>query len=251
MAHDFWMRANPIEGEGAGCFDVRTEIGHGADRQAWPLVSTRLSALRHFADDGRITDLQPEIGEGREQGRLSVCLEGAENGIFAIEGFRSYSELEAGAFQSYIEAAGLTPLIAHREANDLTSTPGRELYSRAGKAIPRGAAAGAASTRALGLLLEITPLIAPGTLQPGEALPLRVTYRGEPVRGAMIYVSALDAPDLEVAPLKTGPDGVANFDVATSAHWMFHTIWGEASASLISDADYATVFSSMTVRTGD
>ncbi|MEL6955154.1 MAG: DUF4198 domain-containing protein [Pseudomonadota bacterium] len=250
-AHDFWLRADPAPDEGPGCYEVRTEIGHGAERQAWPLVSTRLSALRHFAKDGTITDLQPEIGAGRDEGLVSVCMDGAEDGIFAIEGFRSFSELEAERFQSYITNEGIRPLIVHRQVNGLTDTPGRELYSRASKAMPAGAASDAVSTRALGLILEITPLLPPGQLQAGETLPLKVTYRGEPVANAMIHVTALNAPDLEVEPLLTGPDGVTDFLVAAPAHWMFHTVWGEASSSLIMDADYATVFSSLTVRIGE
>ncbi len=249
-AHDFWLEAKASPANPADCFNLHVQIGHGEDKQDWPLIPTRVSAFRHVGTGGKLTDIQSYIHLARGTGSVSVCLPDAKDGIFVIESFRAFSQLEAEPFQDYISEEGVVPILIHREQYGLGDQPGREVYSRISKAVATGAASTLASAEPLGLLLEITPLIPPATLQPGTPLPLRVTYRGQPIANATIHVSALDPQIDAPAPLVTGADGVAIFESEDAAHWLFHTVWSEPSEALLMEADYATVFSSLTLRTG-
>lgn len=244
-AHDFWLETDAsMQGE-ERCVTLHTQIGHGSDRQAWPMVPTRLLSLgRHDASGS--TGLLHVVGEDGLDGEVTSCGIGSGTQLYVIQGFRAFSTLEAERFNDYIAEEGIRPLMAHRVSNGLMEEEGRELYSRIGKSVLPGDDDGAFVTRPLGLLLEITPLIAPSQLAAGDTLQVEVGYRGAPAAGAMIHVSALDDETLEAGPLTTDAEGRASLEIPAAGQWMLHVVWGEAADGLMMDADYATVFSSLT-----
>lgn len=102
----------------------------------------------------------------------------------------TYIKLEAKDFNEYTKGEGFKRVIAAREQGGKAQAPGRELYSRYSKLLLGG---GADATRALGHALEIVPEKDPATLQSGEALSVRVLFRGQPladVQVAAVYAGA-------------------------------------------------------------
>jgi len=100
-----------------------------------------------------------------------------------------FIRLQAKDFNGYIEGEGFKSVIAARKAKGATESEGRELYSRYTKLILPGA--GAEGTKALGHVAEIVPEKSPDQLKAGEALPVRVMFRGKPLAG--VRVSAVYA----------------------------------------------------------
>lgn len=244
-AHDFWVEVDRVEDGGEQCVNLTTQVGHGADRSAWPMHAPRILSLHRHDGEGS-ESLLDLIGEDSADGEVSACNIGEGTQLFVVQSFRAFIELEAERFNSYIEEEGVRPLIRHRLENGLQDEPGVELYSRIGKSVLTGADDGAFVTEPLGLLLEVTPMRAPQDLAPGETLEVSVMYRERPAAGATIHITALHDDTVEAGPLAVDEEGRAQFEIPEAGRWMLHVVWGEAGENLIADADYATVFSSLT-----
>ena len=67
---------------------------------------------------------------------------------------------------------------------------------------------------------------------------------------ATIHVTKLDEPDFSTT-LLTGSGGIAEMPELLSGRWLFHTVWSSRAQGLLNDADYITVFSSLTFDIGD
>jgi uncharacterized GH25 family protein len=100
--------------------------------------------------------------------------------MLAFESGFTPIELPGAQFNAYLAEEGLDgPIAARRQSG---SDPGRERYRRCAKSWLAGQDA-ARATAALGLPLEIVPLVLPGT-QP--ILPVRVLWNGRPLSGALV-----------------------------------------------------------------
>ena len=76
-------------------------------------------------------------------------------------------------------------------------------------------------------------------------------FHGAAVPSATLHVTALEG-DGEDFTVTTGPDGTADLgENLAEGRWLVHTVWSEPAPNLLEDADYQTVFSSLTFETED
>lgn len=107
---------------------------------------------------------------------------------------------QAGAkFDNYLGEEGLERIRELRKAGE---GPVKEIYSRCAKSLLRVGEGSSGYDRALGLELELVPEKDPYSLKPGEALPVRLLYRGEPLDGALVV--AMASPGSRVAARTSG-----------------------------------------------
>jgi len=141
-----------------------------------------------------------------------------------------------------------TPLAFWQVIKGTTDKPGRETYSRRGKALIQVGEMSeidpAYLTRPLGLTLEIVPLQNPARLGEGETFSSRVYYRGVPISGVTIGLIDLDSDDGILALKTTRVNGLVDFDRPKDGSWMLHAVWS-APLEESDAADYDTVFSSL------
>lgn len=245
-AHDFWIEPTSYTLENAGAVSVYTKVGHGAEQSAWPISPHRIVGLRSLGPGGLI-DHQSSI-QRKTGSPFEVTLSGEGVHIVFLESTNSFSALEGDKFDNYIKEEGVLPLQVHRAQLADRSVPGRELYSRRGKTLIKVGAGDAMAddvTKPVGMTLEIVPKVNPFQLDDGEAFPFHVEYHGQPVSGATIHVTKLDEPDVTMQ-LTTDPTGMAQIAQLQSGSWMLHTVWGEPVEGLLNNADYVSVFSSLT-----
>lgn len=246
-AHDFWIETVEPDTVSEETVSVIAKTGHGIDQSNWPLVPHRITSLKSIGPGG-VKDHQSAITGAVRTGTFEFTDLDEGPHILAIESGNSYSELPAERFAAYIEEEGILPIKYDRELSGLTDNPGKELYSRRGKTlVQRGANSAATShiTQPIGMTLEITPLQNPFSISDGSPFQVQVHYRGTPIDGATIHVTKLDDPDV-TATLATRSDGVAELSKISSGRWLFHTVWSSPAKGLLNDADYITVFSSLT-----
>lgn len=251
-AHDFWVALDDFRPGAEATIAADFMVGHGMDQSRWPSAAYRFVTLDLVGEEERRT-LFPEIVEA-DSGTMVFEAAGDGDYVLAMASTPAFIRLEAELFNSYIEDEGITPIILHRTAERQMEEPGTELYSRRGKALLRVGEGGSGEvfTRPVGLTLEITPLADPYGTAPGEEIPVRVTYLGAPVSGATIHIGRIDAAlEDEPAPLKTGADGEAMFEIPEGGDWYLHVVWGEPADNLPGGADYQTIFASLSMGFGE
>jgi uncharacterized GH25 family protein len=120
-------------------------------------------------------------------------------------------------FDRYLGEEGLERIRGLRKAGE---GPVREIYSRCAKSLLRVGDGSSGYDRALGLELELVPERDPYSLKPGEALPVRLLYRGEPLDGALVI--ALASPDSKVSARTAG--GRASLVLDRPGRWLVKAV---------------------------
>ncbi len=72
-----------------------------------------------------------------------------------------------------------------------------------------------------GLALQLVPLENPSELGPGDTLPVRALFQGEPQSGVTIKATSREHDGEWVSKKKTDQDGIAHFEIDGEGAWMF------------------------------
>lgn len=248
-AHDFWLVPQSFEVDAAQTPAVRVAfmVGHADEVNPWNLQWDRVVAVRAHGPGGAV-DLSPTLSTASRLRPGTVTLRADEPGthVVAFESNHSFSELEADKFNDYAESEGLTAITGAREAAGTADQNGREIYGRRAKVLLQvGGEATEHATTALGHTLEIVPEANPYALGDDRRLPVRVMFRGAPLEGATIDITALGTGEEAFATEVTDADGRAVFDVPEGGAYRINTVWGVPNAD---DrlAEFETMFSSLT-----
>ena len=159
------------------------------------------------------------------------------------------SDLPAKRFNEYASAEGLSQVLAQRAATDALNKPGRELYSRRGKAIIQIGSANNVTqphiTRPVGLGLEIVPLSNPYAGGKSSEIIVQVLYQGQPLPGALVKLNNLAADAQPVEMHRSDATGRAAFQARRIGQWQFNVVWSQPLTNNPT-ADFLTTFSSLT-----
>ena len=249
-AHDFWVQPETFTPEDGGALPVRLFVGHGSDKSDWLVRPHRIVGFQSFGPDG----LKNQVRSAESlRGDLSVVLDEVGTHLILVETTNSFSELEGDKFNAYVEDEGIRPIMLDRAANRAENRPGKELYSRRGKALVQIGCPAEASknwSKELGLTLEIIPGTNPIEWNASDVMPIKVHYHGVPVSGATLHITNLDDDTVHFSAETDAGGEVDISSSLTEGRWLVHTVWAEAADSLLEGADYQTVFSSLTFDTG-
>jgi hypothetical protein len=246
-AHDLWIQPSRFQVQPGAAVPATFQVGHADHRQRWGVGPSRIVRLDAVSAAGR-RDIRADMTSG---GAADLVTRLATPGvhILAMQSTQARSELPAGQFTEYAREEGLAPILAHRARTGASGAPGRERYSRRAKTLIQvglpTAANQAIATRAIGLTLEIVPERSPYALGANRILPVRVMYKGRPLPGATVKLTNLKADAKPLAVAVTGTSGRASFRVPARGEWLLNVVWGEP-VSGVADADYETIFSSLT-----
>lgn len=101
----------------------------------------------------------------------------------------------AEAFTSYLKHDGVLDVLEERERTNTSDQDVIERYSKHVKTIFQvGEQTSDDWKTELGYPIEFIPLGNPYALQPGDVLPVRLLWRGEPLANQIVYVAAASAP---------------------------------------------------------
>jgi uncharacterized GH25 family protein len=136
-----------------------------------------------------------------------------------------------------------------RERRGQSHADVRELFIRCAKTLVRsGPGAGRLPDRAVGLELELVAEADPASLQPGQELPLRLTYQGRPLAGVRVVAVNQRNPWDRLAA-RSDQDGRVRLRLTDGATWMVravHMVEAPGGAK----ADWISYWASVTFDAG-
>ena len=165
-----------------------------------------------------------------------------------VVGYRSTHttlELEAEAFEAYLQKVGLDRIIRTRAVKGDSTKEGREAFSRYAKTILScGSNESDGFDRRLGFELEIIPESNPYGIVRGEALPVRVLFGGRPL--SEVRVAAIHEDEMDVSiEIQTDTEGRTDLRLDRSGVWMV-TVVHMVPARESLDADWESLWASLT-----
>lgn len=239
-AHDFWILPSTFTPE-AGT-TVALALRAGNRFRGEPVLGDRKRIERFFA-----------VGPGGEA-FVGVRQGGDPAGYTRIEapglwiiGYRSRPSpisLPAVEFERYLADEGLERIVDARAAHGESGLPGREIFSRCAKSLVEAVRAAEGHDRPLGLRLELIAEDNPYVLRPGDELPFRLLYEGDPLPDALVVALNEDDPDAKLAA-RSDFDGRVVFRPGRTGRWLVKAVH-MVPAPPEADADWESVWASVT-----
>lgn len=241
-AHDLYLRLQsyqPVAGA-----KVRLEF-HNGDQFPASEVPVKVERLR----DTRVVG-GAAFQDLRIEGTATVADIIAPNvpGLFAVTArtIRNFIQLEATKFEDYLKHEGLAALVEWRKQHGETMKPGREFYSKYAKALGYVGSPGGEFATPAGLAIEFVPMANPYTLRPGQPLPVRVLFRGQPQAGLAVAVAHAGGGRVSNRVVGvTNAQGEIAVPLTGAGLWKLHTIMMERTADT-KDADWESFWASFT-----
>src|SRR5262249_18857882 len=149
----------------------------------------------------------------------------------------------------YLKEEGLDGVAAQRARRNETGAKARELFSRCAKSLVlSGAASESQGDRTLGFPLELVAERNPYAIRAGQDLPVRLTYEGRPLAGALVVAMNRLNPS-EKLTARTDTDGRVRLALRRGGMWMIKAVHMIPAPSN-SNADWASFWASLTFELG-
>jgi hypothetical protein len=240
-AHDFWIEPTSFAPTVGTIIGVRARVGDGFVGDPVPRDPALLEALVVESTSGR----QSLVGRdgGDPVGLMRVA--STDLHVIGYLGKPSRVELTADKFNAYLAQEGLDGVTATRAKLNQTGQGARELFTRCAKALVlSGAASPAQRDRVLGCALELVAERNPYSIEPGQALPLRLTYKGRPVQGALVVAMNRKRASEKITA-RSDENGRVHLTLPLGGVWLIKSVHMVA-APAGADADWASYWASLT-----
>jgi uncharacterized GH25 family protein len=242
-AHDFWIEPTRLVPEVGQSVGLRLRVGERLAGDAVPLLATHVQ--RFVVAVGEAAELQPVASRrgGDPAGSVRIAAPGLH--VVGYSSQPSSIELPADKFDAYLRDEGLDAIVAQRAASASSTAPVREHYARCAKALLQvGPANSSQADRRLGLPLELVAERNPYALGPDRRLPLRLTYQGQPLAGALVVaINSLDPMVRQSA--RSDVEGRVLLSVHTGGMWLVKAVHMVAAARQ-SGAEWSSLWASLT-----
>ncbi len=240
-AHDFWIEPAKFLVRPGETVAIRLLVGDHFQGEAFGRYASLIERFVVSGPDGEAETVGWEGSDPAGLARLD------KPGLYAIgyRSKRSFTRLDAQAFENYIAGEGLQRISAERARLGESDRPVREAFSRCAKALVQvGQPAPEDEFPTLGLTLELTARRNPYRLKVGEDLPVRLVYQGKPLEDAL--VAALNQSEVgALQARRTNQDGEVSFQIDRPGLWMIKTVHMVRPPEDV-DADWESLWASLT-----
>lgn len=241
LAHDFWIEPSTFHPEVGATVGIALRVGENFHGDPVPRMPGRIRRFVLVSPSGETpvegVDSQDPAGVARISGP----------GVQVV-GYRSNPsrvDLEAEKFEQYLKEEGLEAIVAERARRGESAKPSREIYSRCAKALlAAGPGAKGGQDRELGFTLELVAEKNPYASRAGAPFPVRLTYRGAPLPGALVVALNRDAPEKRLSA-RTDGEGRVSLALARSGAWLVKAVH-MVPAPADSGADWESLWASLT-----
>lgn len=248
-AHDFWIQPSVFRSQPGYQIDLRFLIGEPGAVQHWATEWRKVVSLQDFGPQrvvDKLASIQPLDGAEPTIERIDASLSLSDVGthIVAFTSAHVVNDLDAPAFNAYVDHEGLTLIRDHRRLTGQTGAHGREIYSRRAKVLLQvGDEITDTVSQPIGQTLEIVPTRNPYLLKADEPLRVRIWFHGKPLSGASVVLESLSPQAAHGTPVVTDREGTVAFRYPGEGAWKINVVWSYP----ITDprADYETVFTSL------
>lgn len=194
LAHEFWLSPNRFIFSQKGVqAEIQLFVGEDFEGAPW---KGGIVEVAHYTQKGTKTQRKTLENLRIDSLKRSFLLELPEAGtqLLTLRSTTKLLELPAEQFNAYLEEDGLKEIIAYRQANGLSNSPGREIYERCAKLLLHvGATPARKSPKSLALTnaampLEILPLADPYALPQGQiaTMEFKILFEGKALAGQQI-----------------------------------------------------------------
>lgn len=240
LAHDVWIEPTTFAPKAGDVMGARLRVGQ--DFIGDPLRR----------DDALIDRFFVDAGGGR---RPLVGRQGADPaGLFRVEapgllviGYQSHPrpvDLTEEKFNEYLKEEGLEAIAALRARRGQTGGV-RERFSRCAKSlVSSGEPRADEGDRALGFTLELVAETNPYRLAAGQDLPVRLTYEGRPLAGALVVAMNRDDAAGRLSA-RSDAMGRVRFRLPRQGQWLVKAVH-MIPAPAQSGADWESFWASLT-----
>ena len=179
QAHDFSVLPGAARVEAGASFSLGMYVGERFPGEAVPWKVGRIVEFNLTDSKGRQEITEPPL-EG-DPAAAQLSLRGPGTAVIGLCTDPVYIELPADKFDAYLTEEGHEAALRARRKAAGGERPGRERSTRHVKTIlnATGPQASVALTR-LGLALEIVPEKDLAAVRPGDRIPVRLFYQGDP-----------------------------------------------------------------------
>jgi uncharacterized GH25 family protein len=239
-AHDLWIEPttfSPAEGAIVG---ARLRVGQDLLGDPIPNDPTLVNQFLVEDANGR----RPLIGRrgADPAGLLRVMTPGLM--VIGYHSNPSAVELTAEKFETYLQEEGLEAIAALRRRKGQTGGA-KELFSRCAKSLVlSGSPHPAHGDRPLGFTLELVAERNPYRLTPGQSLPVRLTYQGRPLAGALVVAMNRTDPSAKLSA-RSDRNGRVRLRLPRAGMWMIKAVHMIAAAP-DAQADWESFWASLT-----
>ncbi len=220
-AHDFWIEPSAFRPALDDKVSLVLRVGQNFTGNRLPYIPDWVADFRVTGPDGKhtIKSIMGDDPAGEFVPRAP--------GVY-LAGYRSnrtFVELEPEEFLEYLEKVGLEPIASLRKKRGESRDIAREFFSRCAKTLlsTRGAGPGTGFDRVFGYTLELIPERNPYALAPGEALPLRLLYEGQPLPGALVVAFNSKRPE-EKLHARTDAEGRVRLVLPHAGVWLVSAV---------------------------
>lgn len=240
-AHDMWIEPTAFHAEADTVLGLRLRVGQ--DFLGDPLVRDPALIDKFVVADGK--GVRRVVG--RDGGDPAGLLRPVDPGllVFGYQSKESPVVLPGGKFQQYLAEEGLEQIITLRSQRGETMSEAREVFIRCAKSLVLvGPAASAHRDQALHFILELTAEKNPYAMAAGESLPFLLSYRDQPLPGALVVAINQTRAAAKVSA-RTDKDGRVRLRLDTPGPWLIKAVHMTPAPSG-SDSQWASFWASLT-----
>ncbi len=155
----------------------------------------------------------------------AITLEKAGSYVVAAALKPKEIKLTAEEFNEYLLHDGLPQIYELRKQEGILEQAAIEYYSKYPKSILQvGKQLDDTPLKPIGLVIEIVPLRNPYALKHGENIPIKVLFRGEPLKNAEVAWSYPGHGEEMAGSTKTDSDGKADIPLVKTGPYLIRTI---------------------------
>ena len=240
-AHDFWIEPTSYVPEAAKIIGIRARVGDLFLGDPVPRDPSLLEQMVVEDASGR----RPIYGRdgGDPAGLLRLVVPGLH--VIGYFGKPSRVELAADKFNTYLREEGLDDVAATRARLNQSDSGVRELFTRCAKTLVLlGAPSPDQQDRALGCALELVAERNPYAMEPGQALSVRLTYEGRPIKGALVVARSRQRAS-ETISARSDVAGRVRLVLPVGGTWLIKAVH-MVPAPATANADWASYWASLT-----
>ncbi|MFM9887961.1 MAG: DUF4198 domain-containing protein [Burkholderiales bacterium] len=241
FAHDVWIEPTTFSPKPGQLVGVRLRVGENLHGDPMSIVP---GLVNQFIVESAI-DRKPIHARARaeEAGVIRIASPGMQ--IIGYRSNRSAITLDANKFTQYLKEERLDAIVDLRARRNEADADAREVYSRCAKSLVlAGSPNEAQGDRTLGFTLELLAERNPYTIAEGENLPVRLTFQGQPLAGALVVAMNSRNP-AEKQAARTDVEGRVRFRTHPGGMWLIKSVH-MVPAPAGTDAEWESFWASLT-----
>jgi len=250
-AHEFWLSPQKFSYQAGEKVFLRWRVGENFEGANWTGNNEKCNALRAISNNYQY-DLLGYLSANKGDSVKLDTINYAGNYTMFYYGKNSLMEMDAAAFNTYLEEDGLTNALQWRKENHMDTAKGREYYQRCAKALIRIKSTLKKSDYmktsffggSMGMPLEIVPTDNPYNIKTTTNMLFNVFYLSRPLRDGTVKLwhKVNGKTDVKTVPVTKG---VIAVDIEPVGEYMISLVKMEPS-KVDNKADWQSYWGSLT-----